>query len=217
MATSTHKYYISESSTSDGIADNDGGVIMNGGNIGSSRHTNKSILDTIKGAKDYGSMVKANTGTANEIGITTARSGGTLAYNPNGRAVTRSSTDTGFLIRGGSPTLISGVSGTGGILSIPGSDTTARRAGNLHFTERVYQKGTWATTIFDLFGGGFGLEEISDEMSVPLISFAPIDARGRFKNNQASSYFRNRPEALQTINNFVAVGETSEILEGNDN
>jgi hypothetical protein len=154
MATSTHKYYISESSTSDGIADNDGGVIMHGGNIGSSRHTNKSILDIVKGADDYGSMVKSNTGTANEIGITTARSDGTLAYNPNGRAVTRSSTDTGFLIRGGSPTLISGVSGTGGILSIPGSDTTARRAGNLHFTERVYQKGTWATTIFDLFGGG---------------------------------------------------------------
>tara|TARA_R100001163_G_C5068128_1_gene207939 strand:- start:526 stop:1191 length:666 start_codon:yes stop_codon:yes gene_type:complete len=154
MATSTHKYYISESSTSDGIADNDGGVVMNGGNIGSSRHTTKSIIDTIKGAKDYGSMVKANTGTANEIGITTARSGGTLAYNPNGRAVTRSSTDTGFLIRGGSPTLISGIASTGGILSIPGSDTTARRAGNLHFTERTRQKGTWATAIFDIFGGG---------------------------------------------------------------
>ena len=83
MATSTHKYYISESSTSDGIADNDGGVIMHGGNIGSSRHTNKSILDIVKGADDYVSMVKANTGTANEIGITTARSDGTLAYNPN--------------------------------------------------------------------------------------------------------------------------------------
>ena len=67
MATSTHKYYISESSSSDGIADNDGGVIMNGGNIGSSRHTNKSILDIVKGADDYGSKVKANTGTANEI------------------------------------------------------------------------------------------------------------------------------------------------------
>ena len=153
MAVSTHKYYISEDATS-GAEDVDGGVIMNGGTISSSRHTSKSILDIIAGADDYGSMVKANTGTANEVGITTVRSDGTLAYNPNGRAVTRSATDTGFLIRGGSPTLISGVSGTGGILSIPGSDTTARKAGNLHFTESVRQKGTWATAIFDLFGGG---------------------------------------------------------------
>ena len=82
-------------------------------------------------------------------------------------------------------------------------------------SERAFEDAL--ETLYDLFGGGFGLEEISDEMSVPLISFAPIDARGRFKNNQASSYFRNRPEALQTINNFVAVGETSEILEANDN
>jgi hypothetical protein len=148
MAVSTH----TQAATSGG-EDVDGGVIMNGGTISSSRHTSKSILDIIAGADDYGSMVKANTGTATEVGITTARSDGTLAYNPNGRAVTRSTTDTGFLIRGGSPTLISGVSGTGGILSIPGSDTTARKAGNLHFTESVRQKGTWATTIFDLFGG----------------------------------------------------------------
>jgi len=149
MAVSTH----TQAATS-GNEDIDGGVIMNGGTIASSRHTSKSILDIIAGADDYGSMVKANTGTANETGITTARSDGTLAYNPNGRAITRSSSDTGFLIRGGSPTLISGIAATGGILSIPGSDTTARKAGNLHFTESVRQKGTWATAIFDLFGGG---------------------------------------------------------------
>jgi hypothetical protein len=149
MAVSTH----TQAATS-GNEDIDGGVIMNGGNIASSRYTSKSILDIIAGADDYGSMVKANTGTANEVGITTARSDGTLAYNPNGRAITRSSSDTGFLIRGGSPTLISGISGTGGILSIPGSDTTARKSGNLHFSESVRQKGTWATAIFDLFGGG---------------------------------------------------------------
>ena len=149
MAVSTH----TQAATS-GNEDIDGGVIMNGGTIASSRHTSKSILDIIAGADDYGSMVKANTGTAHETGITTARSDGTLAYNPNGRAITRSSSDTGFLIRGGSPTLISGIAATGGILSIPGSDTTARKAGNLHFTESVRQKGTWATAIFDVFGGG---------------------------------------------------------------
>lgn len=149
MAVSTH----TQAATS-GNEDIDGGVIMNGGTIASSRHTSKSILDIIAGADDYGSMVKANTGTAHETGITTARSDGTLAYNPNGRAITRSSSNTGFLIRGGSPTLISGIAATGGILSIPGSDTTARKAGNLHFTESVRQKGTWATAIFDLFGGG---------------------------------------------------------------
>jgi|TARA_R110000765_G_scaffold169614_1_gene274630 hypothetical protein len=149
MAVSTH----TQAATS-GNEDIDGGVIMNGGTIASSRHTSKSILDIIAGADDYGSMVKANTGTAHETGITTARSDGSLAYNPNGRAITRSSSNTGFLIRGGSPTLISGIASTGGILSIPGSDTTARKAGNLHFTESVRQKGTWATAIFDLFGGG---------------------------------------------------------------
>jgi len=149
MAVSTHT-----ASATTGGEDIDGGVIMNGGTIASSRHTSKSILDIIAGADDYGSMVKANTGTAYETGITTARSDGSLAYNPNGRAITRSSSNTGFLIRGGSPTLISGIAATGGILSIPGSDTTARKAGNLHFTESVRQKGTWATAIFDLFGGG---------------------------------------------------------------
>jgi hypothetical protein len=149
MAVSTH----TQAATS-GNEDIDGGVIMNGGTIASSRHTSKSILDIIAGADDYGSMVKANTGTAHETGITTARSDGSLAYNPNGRAITRSSSNTGFLIRGGSPTLISGIASTGGILSIPGSDTTARKGGNLHFTESVRQKGTWATAIFDLFGGG---------------------------------------------------------------
>jgi len=150
MTVSTH----TQAATS-GNEDVDGGVILNGGTIASSRHTSKNDSGWSDIALEgmYGSRVVANTGTANEVGITTARSTGTLAYNPNGRGFTRSSTDTGFLIRGGSPTLISGIAATGGILSIPGSDTTARKSGNLHFSESVRQKGTWATAIFDIFGG----------------------------------------------------------------
>ena len=51
MTTSTHV----GTATGSGGKDNDGGGIMHAGNIASGRCTNKSILDIVKGADEYGS------------------------------------------------------------------------------------------------------------------------------------------------------------------
>ena len=140
--------------------DVDGHTIVGGGTVGgfNSKGNVKSNLDTVKGRKSSGSKVIAKTGTATKPGIENAlASGGTLAYNPMSRAVTLSSDDpdgysstanTGFLIRGGSSTLLSGKASTDDVLAIPGENTAASRD-----RERLYhRKGTWATQIFDIFG-----------------------------------------------------------------
>lgn len=115
----------------------------------------KSILDLVKGVKTSGSKVITKTGTATKPGIEAATnlSGNIFAYNPNGRAITRSSTDTGFLLRGGTATKIAGAASTGHLISIPGSDTGQRNAGNLHASSGYRRKGTWATQVFDLLSG----------------------------------------------------------------
>ena len=151
MTVSTHKEYISTGDGT-GVADNDGGVILHGGNISSSRHTSKNdhAWADIDLASVYGSQLFVNADDlSGQPGLAKAHSGGTFAYNPNGHAITRSSSDTGFLIRGGSPTLIGGRASTGDILAIAGSDAGVRRG--IHFTESRYQRGTWATSMFNLF------------------------------------------------------------------
>tara|TARA_R110002110_G_scaffold393061_1_gene606702 strand:+ start:5365 stop:6339 length:975 start_codon:yes stop_codon:yes gene_type:complete len=135
-----------------GLEDIDGGVVANAGTIAGSRYTAKSPLDLNAGSRSSGAKVVANTGTVNEIGIEKANSSGTLAYNPSGRDVTRSSSDTGFVIRSGVANKISGVAGLNPILS-GGSDTTSRRGGNIHLKTKYYQKGEWATRTFDILTG----------------------------------------------------------------
>ena len=148
MSVSTHK---TTAKGSGGVDDGmNGGTVLNGGNIAGSAFQAKSLIEIVQGIKLAGSKVFENTDDlSGQPGITTAKSSGTFAYNPNARAVTRSSTDTGFLIRGGSPTLIGGRASTGDILAIAGSDVGTRRS--IHFSERRYQRGTWATSIFNLF------------------------------------------------------------------
>ena len=138
-----------------GLEDIDGGVVANAGTIpaAGSRFTAKSPLDLNAGSRSSGAKVVANTGTANEIGIAKANTSGTLAYNPSGRDVTRSSSDTGFVIRSGVANKISGVAGLNPILS-GGSDIN-RNAGNLHKKSTHYSQGAWATHIFNLFTGRF--------------------------------------------------------------
>ena len=146
MTVSTHK---ATAKGSGGVDDGkDSGTILHGGNVAGSRFQGKTLVSIVQGIKLSGSKVIANTGTAHEAGITTANSSGTFAYNPNSPAVTRSSTDTGFLIRGGSPTLIGGRAATGDILAIAGSDFARK---SIHMTEGRYKRGTWATSIFNLF------------------------------------------------------------------
>ena len=152
MAVSTHSQ---DALVAGGGKDNDGGVIANGGTIAGSKYTTKLLTDINIGRDESGSKVVATAGSASRPGIQAAFvSGGTLAYNPNARAVTRSSSDTGFLIRGGSFTKLSGKASTEHFLSRPGSDNTSRRGGNIHDRQDSRQLGTWATQIFDIFGGG---------------------------------------------------------------
>ena len=125
MAVSTHSQ---DALVAGGGKDNDGGVIANGGTIAGSKYTTKLLTDINIGRDESGSKVVATAGSASRPGIQAAFvSGGTLAYNPNARAVTRSSSDTGFLIRGGTFTKLSGKASTEHFLSRPGSDEPRRR------------------------------------------------------------------------------------------
>ena len=99
--------------------------------------------------------IRDSTGTANEAGITTANASGKLAYNPSSPDITRSATDAGFVIRAGVANNIASVSALNPLFS-GGSDTTSRPNGNIHVPNGIHkyrQSGTWATTIFDAYGG----------------------------------------------------------------
>ena len=127
-------------------------TVLAGGEAGGFNSTAniKNNIDVVVGGKAIGSKVIAKTGTIGKAGVAKAfASGGTLAYNPQSKSVTLSSSDTGWLIRGGSPTLLAGKAATGDILAIPGSDTAASRD-----RERLYhRKGLWSDQVFDLHAG----------------------------------------------------------------
>ena len=128
-------------------------TVLGGGTAGGFNSTAniKSNMDVAVGGKAIGSKVIAKTGTIGKAGVENAlASGGTLAYNPQSRSVTLSSANTGWLIRGGSSTLLSGKAATDNILASPGSDTTSRRP-NLKRSYR--QKGLWSDQVFDLHAG----------------------------------------------------------------
>lgn len=154
MTVSTHKGFAHASTTT--ISENSG-TVLNGGNIASTTpFVAKSPIEIIQGRKVSGSQVLASTGTANKVGITTAESTGKLAYNPSSPEITRSSSDTGFVIRGGVPTKIASVATSTIDFHARGSDGTHRPTGSIHVPNGIHkyrQSGTWATSIFDLYGG----------------------------------------------------------------
>ena len=137
--------------------DVDGHTVAAGGTTGgyNVKSNIKSNIDLVKGIKSSGSKVIAKTGSAGKAGVSAASnlSGNIFAYNPNGRAITRSGSDTGFILRGGTATKIAGAASTGHLVSIPGSDTGQRGQGNLHHAKHYHRKGTWATQVFDLQSG----------------------------------------------------------------
>jgi|TARA_R110000765_G_scaffold153731_2_gene256682 hypothetical protein len=137
--------------------DIDGHTIAGGGTAGgfNSKANIKNVIDLVKGIKSSGSKLIVKTGTATKPGVSVASnlSGNIFAYNPNGRSITRSATDTGFLIRGGTATKIAGAASTGHLISIPGSDTGQRNSGNIHEKSTYRQHGLWSDTILDLFNG----------------------------------------------------------------
>ena len=103
-----------------GAEDIDGHTIVGGGTVGgfNSKGNTKSNLDTVKGVKSSGSKLYAQGATiagitrasasAHVPGVALARSGGTLAYNPQSKSVTLSTSNIGWLIsfRGSSGWLI---------------------------------------------------------------------------------------------------------------
>lgn len=143
MTVSAH----TSTATGSGQEDIDGGVIANGGNIAGSRFTAKKPSELVSERSDlYGSKVIANTGSAYEAGIALARSGGTLAYNPS----SPTSSDNG-VIGVGFNSLLNGIAGTTDIIrGLRGGDQN-RRGGNIHPKAKYYQRGTWATAIFNIF------------------------------------------------------------------
>tara|TARA_R110002020_G_scaffold298736_6_gene514587 strand:+ start:507 stop:1484 length:978 start_codon:yes stop_codon:yes gene_type:complete len=129
-------------------------TILGGGTTGgyNVKSNIKSNIDVVVGGKAIGSKIIAKTGSIGKAGVEKAfASGGTLAYNPNARSVTRSATDTGFLIRGGTFTKLSGKASTEDFLAIPGSADLRNRIQN--GARHYHRKGTWATQVFDLYAG----------------------------------------------------------------
>jgi hypothetical protein len=125
---------------------NDKGTIANGGTISGSKFASKSLIDTNAGSRASGAKVTARTGTSNVPGIAKGNSSGTLAYSG---PATRSSTDTGFVIRGGVVNKISGLS-LNPILS-GASDTTSRKGGNIAVKTAYRGKGLLSGQIFNLY------------------------------------------------------------------
>ena len=146
MTISTHTQTAYGSVLTRVQGDTDGGTIAHGGNIASSRWTNKSILTLVDGRDAYGSFVVDSAAGHADTAVT----GQPLGYNPSGRAYTRTLANSGFLIRG-VQTLIGNKASTADILNIVGS---AGNRKSIHGLETTYQHGTWADTILDLFGTG---------------------------------------------------------------
>jgi hypothetical protein len=152
MTVSTHTGTVSGSTIT-----HNGGTILNGGNIDSlTPFVAKSPREIVQGIKRAGSVVLASTGSANKPGVEAAHISGTrIAYNPSSPDITRSATDTGFVIRAGVANNIASVSALNPLFS-GGSDTTSRPGGEIHVPNGItkYQQlGTWATSIFDAYGG----------------------------------------------------------------
>ena len=131
-----------------GSKDNDGGVIVGAGTIGSSRWTSKSNLDTIKGAEDYGSKLAVVTGTKYEVGLTVARSLNSPAFGFTPKRADRSATNSTFMIKGAS-SKIANITSSEDVLAVLGSNHSIR---SIHFhSDNHYQRGSWATLAFNLF------------------------------------------------------------------
>ena len=166
-----------------GVEDKDGGVILNAGTPDSTQaHMNapstaKSIIEIVAGRKLYGAHLGTNAAAYADTGATSkhqpglakANSSGTFAYNPSESIAKRatsfaaSAPDSGFLIRGG---VVNKVSGTSLNPILSGSDTTSRRSGNIHKVDNTWTKGTWATQIFDMLGGGLLQSDGTDKSGI---------------------------------------------------
>ena len=197
MAVSTHV----TTATGSGGKDNDGGVIANAGNISSSRHTAKSPMELAQGKKVSGSQMH----TVSNRSQAALASGGTFAYNTSVHG-TRSSTDTGFLIAGGSPTLLSGKANTGDLLAIPAAHYAFRQSGNIHKRIKTTQKGTWADRTFDILNGTLS----KGTNAGTAFNFVSTTNSGNPATDDAASPTRAIPGEFVILTNFVSyTGESA--------
>jgi hypothetical protein len=150
MTVSTHKAFAHGSVT---VINENNGTILNGGNIDSTTPFEAKAIVDILGQSSSGSTVVASTGTTNHAGVeaATGASSNIFAYNPSSHSITRSSTDTGFVIKQGVANKIAGTA-LNPILS--GSYKESSAAGSIHVPNGIHkyrQSGTWATSIFNAF------------------------------------------------------------------
>ena len=192
------------------------GTVLGGGNISGSLFQSKSNIDITKGnADDYGSKIVALTGTAARPGVQQALgTGGSLAYTPKG--ANRSSSDTGFLIAGCSPTLLSGKAGTGDILSIPAGDFVRK---SIHSKQNTRRYGDLSDMIFDVFGGGLLAADGAAKTTITnrgseSIYINPVSAEAGNSNDSAATPTRSIPGQFFILSTFT--GWSNETDANND-
>ena len=154
MTVSTHKAFAHGSVT---VINENNGTILNGGNIDSTTPFEAKAIVDILGQTSSGSTVVAKDASSmvNQAGVeaATGASSNIFAYNPSSHSITRSSTDTGFVIKQG---VVNKIAGTALNPILSGSYKESSAAGSIHVPNGIHkyrQSGTWATAIFDAYGG----------------------------------------------------------------
>jgi hypothetical protein len=128
---------------------NDGGTIVNAGNVGSdSRITKVLAVNELKTGNESGSKVVAKDGTTDDYsGVTTAKSGGTggLAYFPNAQEGERN-----FLLRAGGDSCAKINNDVSTVLTVPGSEYGKRMVNEVHATVKTRRLGSYSDAEFNV-------------------------------------------------------------------
>lgn len=128
---------------------NDGGTIVNAGNVSSDSKITKVIgVNELNAGSDYGSKVLAKNGTSNDYsGITTANSStsGGLAYFPKAQEGQRN-----FLLRAGGDSCSKINNTNSSLLTVTGSEFGIRTVNEVHATVRSRRIGSYSNTAFNV-------------------------------------------------------------------
>jgi len=205
MATSTHKVKATDNSVTNPADNPDSGTVANGGNISGSLFQAKSPMDLVRGSDDrvsnYGSQI-----TATPAHLAISNSNGTIAFNPN--TASRTSTNTGFVMRGGVGNNISGISSFNPI-AVNGSDTGGRY-NSIHKTVGDNQKGKWSDRTFDILNGT--LSAGTDAGAA--FTFRTVTNSAVAATDDAASPTRAIPGEFVILQNFVDYDGTSTSGDG---
>lgn len=129
---------------------NNGGTIVNAGNVGSNSPVTSVIgLNELHANADYGSKVVANDGTGGSTsdpwGVTKALSAGTLAYFPNAAAGERN-----FIVKcaGDSAAKINNIATD--MLNVPGAEYDGVNRSSIHKLVKARRIGAYADTSLNI-------------------------------------------------------------------